>query len=67
MAINILTAHGTLPTMAQKYKAPMWEVPNLPDLGEEKNTIKGNAGSYYETRKGYLKLADEVVERLELL
>ncbi|MDT3335757.1 ParA family protein [Shewanella sp. SP1S1-7] len=64
---SVIHGHGTLPTMAQKYKAPMWEVPNLPNLGDEKPTIKGNAGSYFDTRKGYLELANDVLERLELL
>lgn len=64
---SVIHGHGTLPTMAQKYKAPMWEVPNLTNLGEEKGTIKGNATSYYDTRDGYLILADDVLERLELL
>nr|WP_163502602.1 AAA family ATPase [Halomonas socia] len=64
---SVIHGHGTLPTMAQKFKAPMWEVPNLPELGEEKGTIKGNAGSYYDTRDGYIKLADDVLGRLELL
>lgn len=64
---SVIYGHGTLPTMAQKYRKPMWLVPDEPNLGEEKGTIKGNSGSYYETRSGYLDLADDVVNRLELL
>lgn len=61
----VIHGHGTLPTMAQKYRAPMWEVPDLEDLGEEKSTIKGNARLYKSTRSSYLKLADDVISRLE--
>ncbi|MBT2787749.1 MULTISPECIES: ParA family protein [unclassified Halomonas] len=64
---SVIHGHGTLPTMAQKYKKPMWEVPDVPDLGEEKNTIRGNAGLYRATQVGYLRLAQAVSERLELL
>ena len=63
----VIHGHGTLPTMAQKYKAPMWKVPDLPDLGDEKSTIKGNSRLYYETRTNYMKLAEDVLDRLELV
>lgn len=64
---SVIHGHGTLPTMAQKYKTPMWKVPDLLNLGEEKGTIKGNAGTYYDTRNSYMKLAQDVLDRLELL
>jgi len=64
---SVIHGHGTLPTMAQKYKAPMWNVPDLPNLGGDKGTIKGNSGSYYETRNAYMKLAQDLIDRLELL
>ncbi|MBX8834209.1 ParA family protein [Enterobacter sp. Y17] len=64
---SVIHGHGTLPTMAQKYKAPMWKVPDLPNLQEEKGTIKGNSKDYYGTRAGYIKLAQDVLDRLELL
>lgn len=64
---GVIHGHGTLPTMAQKYKSPMWKVPDLSNLAEEKSTIKGNSNSYYETRQGYMQLADDVLKRLELL
>ena len=60
----VIYGHGTLPTMAQKYKAPMWEVPDRLDLQEEKGTIKGNSGDYYGTKPGYIKLAEDVLKRL---
>ena len=62
---SVIHGHGTLPTMAQKYKAPMWEVPDLLNLGEEKATIKGNSNSYYKTRNVYMEFAQDVLDRLE--
>lgn len=64
---SVIHGHGTLPTMAQKYKAPMWEVPDLNNLGEEKGTIKGNSRLYYDTRASYNTLAEDVLARLELI
>lgn len=64
---SVIHGHGTLPTMAQKYKAPMWKVPDLPNLEEEKGTIKGNSKDYYGTRIGYIRLAKDVIDRLGLL
>ena len=64
---SVIHGHGTLPTMAQKYKVPMWEVPDLQDLGDEKGTIKGNSRLYYNTRASYNILAEDVLARLELI
>lgn len=64
---SVIHGHGTLPTMAQKYKLPMWKVPDHQNLGNDKSTIKGNAGIYYGTRESYISLAKDVLARLELL
>lgn len=64
---SVIHGHGTLPTMAQKYRRPMWTIPDHPNLGSEKATIKGNSGAYYETKEKYLKLANDVLRRLEHL
>ncbi|MEZ6952901.1 MULTISPECIES: ParA family protein [unclassified Aeromonas] len=63
----VIHGHGTLPTMAQKYKKPMWFVPDVANLGDDKATIKGNASSYRATQAGYENLASDIVDRLELL
>ena len=63
----VIHGHGTLPTMAQKYRKPMWLVPDDPNLAEDKGTIKGNSGTYYDTKWGYEELAKDVLDRLELL
>jgi hypothetical protein len=53
--------------MAQKYKKPMWQVPDVPSLGDDKSTIRGNARSYQTTQDLYLKFAQDVMDRMELL
>lgn len=63
----IIHGHGTLPTMAQKYKKPMWLVPDCENLEEEKSTIKGNSNDYYETQEKYHILVAEILHRLESL
>ncbi|PAR34710.1 ParA family protein [Vibrio metoecus] len=62
----IIYGHGTLPTMAQKYKLPMWKVPDHTSLdNDDKGTISGNKGEYYSTCDRYKKYASEVLARLE--
>ncbi len=63
----VIHGHGTLPTMAQKYKRPMWLVPDVANLGDDKATIKGNSDSYRATQAGYANLASDIMDRLELL
>ncbi|QXO15786.1 ParA family protein [Vibrio ostreae] len=60
----VIYGHGTLPTMAQKYRVPMWSVPDQSDLGDDKSTIKGNQKMYYSTKEMYIELANDVLERL---
>lgn len=63
----VIHGHGTLPTMAQKYRVPMWEVPDQINLGDDKSTIKGNSQLYYSTKENYEHLADDILKRLEAL
>jgi cellulose biosynthesis protein BcsQ len=63
----VIHGHGTLPTMAQKYRKPMWLVPDDPSLGGDKTTIKGNTSKFYATKMGYHRLALDVLSRLEVL
>jgi len=63
----VIHGHGTLPTMAQKYRKPMWLVPDDLDLGGDRGTIKGNTGKFYATKNGYHRLALDVLDRLEVL
>jgi cellulose biosynthesis protein BcsQ len=64
----VIHGHNTLPSMAQKYHLPMWQ---LPDCGvlepSDTSTIKGNRGVYDETRTKYHTLAKDITKRLGML
>jgi hypothetical protein len=32
---EVMYSHNTLPSMAQKYKAPIWKIPSLESLSKE--------------------------------
>ena len=64
----VMHSHNTLPNMSQKYKKPIWEVPNCNLDSEDKSTIKGNASSlYYPTREKYRVFAEAFLERIATL
>ena len=64
----VMHSHNTLPNMSQKYKKPIWEVPNCDLDSEDKSTIKGNASSlYYPTREKYRVFAEAFLERIATL
>lgn len=62
----ITHSHSTLPAMAQKYRVPMWKVPDLPNLlTEDKGTVSGNKETYYTKREAYHAFARDLMSRLE--
>ena len=63
----VMHTHNTLPNMAQKYRAPIWDIPNLNLEGEDKSTIMLNAKRYKATKKAYEAFAHEFIARLNLL
>ena len=65
----VMHSHNTLPNMAQKYKHPIWEIPDLPNLEiEDRGTIKGNANTLYKpTRDKYREFAESFLERIRTL
>lgn len=63
----IMHSHQTMATMAQKYKTPMWKVPDADLDHGDKNTIAGNAIRYRDTGKAYRKFARDLLQRLELV
>lgn len=65
---SVMHTHNTMPNMAQKYKQPMWNIPDLQNLEEaDKGTIRGNAKRYEETKSQYQKFANSFLERVETL
>ena len=64
----IMHTHSTRPTMAQKYKTPMWKVPSCGNLkGKDKTTVSGNRNLYESTRQHYHIFAKDLLTRLQQL
>lgn len=64
----VMHSHSTLPNMAQKYRCPIWQVPDCPTLdSEDKATISGNRAKYEATKKGYHSFAEDLLKRLKML
>lgn len=67
--MSVMHTHNTSPTLAQKYKCPIWAVPDSPQLDErDANTVKVNKNvSYYPLRDSYRAFADAFIERTQTL
>lgn len=64
----VMHSHNTLPSMAQKYKSPIWKVPSVSHLElEDKATILGNRAIYEDTRQRYVEFANGFLERINTL
>ena len=65
----VMHSHNTLPNMAQKYKHPIWEIPDLDTLDKEDSaTIKGNSNTHYKpTKIAYRQFAESLIERIKTL
>lgn len=67
----VMYGHNTFPSQAQKYKKPMWELPNVDTetLKENKDfdTINGNRKLYFELKEKYKFFADDLLKRVEYL
>jgi hypothetical protein len=64
----VMHTHNTLPSMAQKYRTPIWRVPTVPNLEKEDiNTIRGNQAIYTAKRDGYKTFAEDLLTRINRL
>ena len=65
----VMHTHNTLPNLSQKYKRPIWEIPDVQNLSSmDKATITPNAGSvYYPTRTAYKTFAASFLDRIATL
>jgi cellulose biosynthesis protein BcsQ len=62
----IMHSHNTLPSMAQKYRVPMWKVPSHSSLShEDKSTVSGNKEMYVEKKAMYHGFASDLMKRLK--
>lgn len=65
---SVMHSHSTLPSMAQKYKSPMWLVPRNHKLEpDDRGTIAGNRARYEETQSTYQTFANDMLARLSSL
>lgn len=64
---KIMHSHSTLPNMAQKYRFPMWKVPDTNLERQDKPTIMGNRQRYYDTKDAYIEFANDLIKRVESL
>lgn len=62
---SVMHSHHTMATMAQKYKTPIWRVPDCELEPGDRSTISGNASRYRETRESYRVFAEDLTHRLE--
>lgn len=60
----VMHSHQTMATMAQKYKKPMWLVPDCDLEAGDRSTIGGNAARYRETQQAYHIFARDILDRL---
>ncbi|MBC8234712.1 AAA family ATPase [bacterium] len=64
----VMHSHSTLPSMSQKYKRPIWDVPSLNTLDKtDKSTISGNRRQYEATKESYISFTNDLISRLETL
>lgn len=63
----IMHTHNTLPTMAQRYHAPMWKVPGQNLDADDAGTIRGNRAIYEATEDKYAEFARDLLKRINAL
>ena len=63
--LKVMHSHNTLPSMAQKYRLPIWRVPSSNTLeANDRGTISGNRNTYEATREAYKAFAQDLLDRL---
>lgn len=63
----VMHSHQTMAAMAQKYKAPIWRVPNVDLEATDRSTVGGNSARYFSTFNAYKKFAKDVLRRIEAI
>lgn len=65
---SVMYGHNTAVAMAQKYRLPMWKLPDCGKLRpKDASTIVGNRQTYEATRRDYMTFARDLLERLDEL
>ena len=61
---SIIHTHNTFPSLAQKYRRPMWEVPSVVSKhNEDYSTVNANRKIFTDTQKAYRKFATNLLAR----
>lgn len=60
-------SHNTYPAMAQKYKCPMWLIPNQELEKEDKLTVNSNRSRFLDTQGAYYTFVNDLIKRIALL
>jgi hypothetical protein len=64
----VMHTHNTLPSMAQKYRVPIWQVPDVTTLeGTDISTIRGNQATYKATNDAYKTFTEDLLTRVSSL
>lgn len=64
----VMYTHNTYPSLAQKYKCAIWEIPSCPDLNaEDKITVAPNREKFESIKNNYVAFANAVIERIQTL
>lgn len=63
----VMLTHNTYPSTAQKYRVPIWKIPDCQLDEEDKTTILGNRQRYYDIKKDYIKFANDFIDRVRKL
>jgi cellulose biosynthesis protein BcsQ len=62
---SVMYSHSTIPGMSQKYRVPIWDVPDHKDLSaEDRSSVSPNRSQYIETKSAYSNFARDVISRL---
>lgn len=64
----VMHMHNTFPLMAQKYRTPIWNVPDASDIDpDDLATIRGNQKLYRNTLDKYQEFTKDFLRRVEYL
>ncbi len=62
---SVMYSHSTIPGMSQKYRVPIWSVPDHGSLSaEDRSSISPNKDQYKGTESDYKTFAQDVISRL---
>lgn len=64
---SVIYAHNTYPSLAQKYHAPMWSLPNMNLDPIDQSSVGGNQQKFKSTKGIYHEFAKDVIKRIENL